>query len=468
MKQKNYKKSFEILSFVLLSLSLIAIGIYLYKNSNIREKLSFASTISVYKSSVDQSKSSAKPLYSFVKFEPFARGFVTKSVELDDGRAIVGGKIGDYPALWSRDGKQLKYLPKERCFEGYLYDLNKEGDFTTTYQLYKDGFYVTSYLHNIDSDEVVELKSPDGFIPSSSSSLLENQESLEVKEYLETYLPNGIGTMMFEGLYDAVQGEMIPSSINNHGDIAGSVVQYIGNEDYLSKAILWFKSNNYRPKDISQTIVTQLGDPESEKTRIFFIDDDRNIWASAKIKGVSTVGYFECVGENKWKLRQSWNVDNQVVDLGVAARNDNYVVLMESHRRGDKVVYRKNNPFGRIVSRKPYSYVLSVRGVVRQHLGRDPRFIFIFNLDKNKELLGLYIDDYDYDFFTIDVEEKSIQMFSELFNAGLIKDLPEEIETISSLKPSAIDDDGNIYVWYYLGDPSNQQVGVGMLKRLRE
>lgn len=479
MKQKNYKKSFEILSFVLLSLSLIAIGIYLYKNSNIREKLSFASTIGLNSKKI--SSPSTKPLYKLVDFQTGDYGDVEKSVKLNDGREIVGGYTAHYdtekyeffPVFWDRRGKVLKYLFNEKYKYGFLYDLNENGSFTTQYYLLSDDNSVNyaSYLHNIDSDELIELTCPDASLSLAPSSLLDNGVVLKTKEYLETLIPDGACMKIFENTYsNAIGDQVVPSSINNHGDVAGSVYVY-ENGRSVSKGVVWLASNEHRPLNISSTIAHQLGALQKVGVSIYFIDDNKNIWANISIDDIIKVGYFEYIGENEWKLKQSWSSQKNSYMYPVAYNSDNLIIKRDDYREGDiisnNLVYlkKKDNIMRRLVSRNPYLYKLRVEDFLQGFVDEKITYLSIQGINKNNELLGnFYTENASSDSFTIDLDTMSVQIFSELIDDGLII-YPADMK-IKSLSVSSIDDAGNIYVRYFPEGCPCYQMKVAMLEKL--
>jgi len=77
------KNSVALLSYALLALSVIGISIYLYRNPNIREKLSFASSIGVVKN--ESLSQPIRPTYKFVAFEtitPPANAYISDYAKL--------------------------------------------------------------------------------------------------------------------------------------------------------------------------------------------------------------------------------------------------------------------------------------------------------------------------------------------------------------------------------------------------
>jgi len=469
MKKNKNKKGVVILSFVLLSLSLIAIGMYLYKNPNIREKLSFASTIGL--NSKKTPSLPIEPLYKFVDFKTLYHGNVSKSVKLDDGREIVGGYTvyrnnninGDFPVLWNREGEIIRYMFIEKYKYGYFYDMNENGDFTTQYIALNDyPLDGTSYLHNIDSDQVIELKSPNDSLPLASSSLLKNEALLKTKEYFETLIPDGIGTEIFENIHSV--GEQIsPKSINNNGDVAGSV--YLDKNGVgFSIGVLWLASNEHKPLDISTIIASQLGTFEETDVMIYSIDDNRNIFAGADIKGVSKVGYFEYVSGNQWKLKQSWSSPKNSYTYTPASNNDYVVISREEYQGGGMVTHnfiyqkKKDNRLGRLISRNPYTYKFEVEDLVQDFVDEEILSLWVQGINKDNEIVGgFHTKNVFLDFFTIDLDTKTVQIFSQLADTGLVV-YPEGVR-VDAISASSIDDDGNIYVQYSGG-------GVGMLQKL--
>lgn len=466
------KNSVALLSYALLALSVIGISIYLYRNPNIREKLSFASSIGVVKN--ESLSQPIRPTYKFVAFEtitPPANAYISDYAKLANGEVIIAGtcsypsaEFESFPAFWNQDGELTKYLFNKEYRGGHLVDLKSEGFFTTLY--YKrnkdssNSYY--AFLQNINSNEIIELKSPEASVdPVPTSSLLRNERALKLKKELETLAPNGVGSSIFNQLYSPYL-QVMPFSINSKGDVGGNVAT---EKDGLidSIGVVWLASEEYVPLDLSNIISSQFGGATATEQNIYLIDDNKNIWANANVDGKIKLGYFEYVGGDKWKLKQSWDSPHSTYYTDLRAHNSEYVIIRQDNyaqyiTSNNYVYSKRRTPLGGFVSKNPYVYKFRIEDVLQNVVNDDIEYVGILSLNEENELVGLFISNHNnIDFFTMNIETKSVQIFSDLIKSGAIL-YPEDISMFITM----IDDMGNLYVQ----TEKNYTIEVGMLKKL--
>lgn len=463
---RKKKKIVISLFYLLILFFVVAISTFLYTNPNIREKLSFASSIGL---SNEEPSSLPLPSYKFVKFENIQRplnGEIRKFAEIEEGKVLIGGGLGTsgdgysiFPAFWDQDGGLMKYYFKKEYRNGFFYDLNNKGKFSAIYSTKDEdnSYKYYAYLQDINSDNFIELKSPPSSSgPVPSTSLQMNERLLSIKKEFETRAPNGVGLNIFNLLYTPYS-QIVPYSINSSGDVGGAV---FSEKDGLisSIAVVWLTSKKYEPLDISYTISRQLGDTTVKKQDLWLIDDSKNIWASANIGGKMKLGYFEYATGNKWELKQSWDCPSNNCYTELRANNGKYsIVLQDINFQSNNSVYSKK---GRTIfgnSKNPYEYQFRIEDEVQKAVTEKVYYITPVNLNDNNDLVGLFLTEDSIDYFVMNLETKSVKIFSELVESGSIQ-YPEDI-TLASI--TMIDDAGNLYV-QFRGDSGN---GVGMLKK---
>lgn len=463
------KKKIAISLFYLLILFfVVAISTFLYTNPNIREKLSFASYIGL---SNEEPSSLPLPSYKFVKFEipqPPLNSSINSFAQFKDGKVILGGEFGymgekyeSFPAFWDQDGGLLKYYFNDKYRGGHFIDFNSRGQFTSIY-FTRDNDYsykYYSFLQNIESDEMIELKSPVSSIgPVPSTSLQMNERLLSIKKEFETRAPNGVGLNIFNLLYTPYF-QIVPYSINSSGDVGGAV---FSEKDGLinSIAVVWLTSKKYEPLDISYTISSQLGDTTVKKQDLWLIDDRKNVWASATIGDKMKLGYFEYALGNKWRLKQSWDCPTTNCYTDLRAHNDKYsIVLQDINLLSNNSVYSKARTIFRN-SKNPYEYQFRIEDVVQKAVTEQIYYVNPINLNDKNELVGVFLTEDNIDFFIMNLDTKSVKIFSQLLESGSIL-YPEDISIVF---PTMIDNSGNLYVQFVF-DP-RYGAGVGMLKKL--
>ncbi len=462
------KKLVTSLSYFLIVFSILGISGYLYKNSNIREKSSFASSIGL---SSEDSLQPARPSYEFIEFDTGlnpSNASISKFAQQSDGKLIIGGSFGksgtktqEFPAFWSEEGKLLEYFYKEGYNGGFLIDLNDVGYFTTQYFTHKEDYssIYKAFFQKINSQEVIELTSPSERIPqvASESSLLKNESVLQLKKKLETLAPNGVGLSIFNQLYSQYL-QIVPFSVNSNGDVGGGVFTEKG-----SISVVWLDSQEHKPLNLSSIISDQLGENSNATYQnIYLIDDKKNIWANSNGDGIVKLGYFEYVGANKWKLRQSWESPYSTYYTDLTAHNDKYSIVRQDKfgetLTSNNYVYYKRAGVSRFISKNPFEYKYKIEDVLQKVVPSSIEYVGVMNLNKENELIGLFIADNSMDFFIMNIETKSIQLVSDLIETGSIQ-LPAGVEFGGI---NMIDDNGNLYGQFF----RDWNLLVGALKKL--
>lgn len=467
------KKIVKVVSYTLLGVLSLGIGFYLYKTPYIREKLSFASSMRI---SDRNSKLKESPIvtpkvseYEFSEYETQGRfGEINSYGTLATGQEIVGGKLqhadeklGSFPMIWINEQEFRDYYMIDTAF-GSVLDMNDKGLFTTTYgkETNNGQYSYVSILNNYHTGEDLELKSPIRLIATNSfsSSSLKNSTVLKLKEDLINHAPKGVAEEIFNYSYPTYS-QVVPYSVNNNGDVGGAVYTDTG-----SIAVVWLKSNDYRPLNISSMISQQLGKGNPTEQNIYLIDDNMNLWANARVGSGFKLGYFKYVGVNQWKLKQSWTTSYpSPLFLDLRGHSKDSAIIREDYdvegrpRSNNYVYFNTEETASDTAAKNPYILKFRVEDALQDIVSEGLEYVTVFNVNSNNQIIGHYYTLHTYGFFMMDLETRSAKLFSDMLKSGSIN-LPEGF--VFNF-PYLIDDSNNIFISFHERDVlSPARIGV--------
>ncbi|HKM19792.1 MAG TPA: hypothetical protein VJY47_01035 [Candidatus Dojkabacteria bacterium] len=454
-----------ILGYSALALCAVGIGVYLFKNENISEKVSYASSRLLNKSATPPS-AERRPAYKY-QFEEFEHpnDYLANQVSAGGYDIVLLTTMGrlyenDYifagtadvrdTVIWNQDG-EIKHI------FGLVDPINGLSKVFGINKLLQVGILeeapagVYSYLSQIDKPRI-PLEPSNGYTLKSSTKELSEKESYFKKIFKDKGLSN------FPSVWDiATEGKWL----NNKGDVAGT--QYYKTEQ-VSGGVVWLASNDYEPINLADTIAEQLGIEGDPGQQIYQIEDNRNIWANARGKKKEVkLGYFEYVEPNQWKLKQTWyHQDPNSTYTMLGGSNENYAVIQEYDVDHDDLFKIKESSFvyqkrklPRLFSREPFIYRYKVEDYLKDRVNGELEVFTIFNMNSRNEILALYATNRVVDTFIMNLDTKEITLFSDL-----IRDRKVNIPSDYEFFPSLIGDDGSIYGSYRIGDSFDYSPGV--------
>ncbi len=459
MGKKKNNRIAVLLGYSVLILFVLGIGLYLYKNTNIAEKISYASFISSQQS---QSLNSARrrSKYSFEAFE-FAKGVgsiddkgtggninVEAIGDLENrDRMLAGTALGVATLVWDdKGGVQGQFELKEEMSYSKVFGVNRLGQIGVVQAPMDLKKEAISYLFDLNNPAIT-------LEPSKGYSLRGDYIKSDKQEYFETIVKQrGLSKDFPPLIFRDSEGK----SLNNYGDVAGT--QYVS--EAISGGIVWLSSNQHEPIDLSETIASQLGIHEGPGQQIYNIDDKKNIWANARAKNKVVLGYFEYLEPNQWKLRQTWShQDPSSTYTMLGASNGNYAVVQEYNIvdfiiNESSFVYQ-NRKVPRLFSSKPFLYRYKIEDYLKDVVDGKLEVFTIKSINNRNEILALYATDKVIDSFIMNLDTKEIKLYSNLLKTGAIH-LPDGYE----FSPYAMSDDGSLYGSYRIGDSFYYYPGV--------